>query len=346
VVRTLIYLHGDHLGSISVASSSSGALVSQQEFDPWGKVRSGGVSETKLNYTGQRLDSTGLLYYGARFYDAGLARFISPDDVAIDPGDPQKGNRYSYVLNNPLLHVDPSGNVAQTPPPLKGPNKDVGDYNWMLSYAHSRMTSIVSGNDPTFNAIRAALTVSNTARFLGHKGSPIEVAARGTANALFGAQVCGGCAWDLKQDYQEAYGVSTGGVQGIGGSNMYFSLGGASDDDIAFSIFGNIMFGYVGAAAGFGLDELLSAAAREDFAADPKGTNLPDQAAVLLGIMLWHEYGADMTLEELDEAIRRLAKSKLIHTRKTIDNGFWCGPGVAASVSEECVGKSIPYSVP
>ena len=32
------YLHGDHLGSISLATNSSGAIVSQQEFDPWGKV--------------------------------------------------------------------------------------------------------------------------------------------------------------------------------------------------------------------------------------------------------------------------------------------------------------------
>ena len=54
-------LHGDHLGSVSLTTTSSGALLSQQEFDPWGKVRAGGVSTTSLNYTGQRLDGTGLL---------------------------------------------------------------------------------------------------------------------------------------------------------------------------------------------------------------------------------------------------------------------------------------------
>jgi hypothetical protein len=42
------YLHGDHLGSVSLVTNgpSGGALVSQQEFDPWGKVRSGGVGQT------------------------------------------------------------------------------------------------------------------------------------------------------------------------------------------------------------------------------------------------------------------------------------------------------------
>ena len=54
------YLHGDHLGSVSVATKADGTLASRQEFGPWGSVRSGGVSSTTLNYTGQRRDDTGL----------------------------------------------------------------------------------------------------------------------------------------------------------------------------------------------------------------------------------------------------------------------------------------------
>ena len=48
------------LGSVSFATSASGSATSQQDFDAWGAVRSGGISATSLNYTGQRLDSTGL----------------------------------------------------------------------------------------------------------------------------------------------------------------------------------------------------------------------------------------------------------------------------------------------
>jgi hypothetical protein len=36
--NAVTYLHGDHLGSVSLATNSSGAVVSQQEFDPWGKA--------------------------------------------------------------------------------------------------------------------------------------------------------------------------------------------------------------------------------------------------------------------------------------------------------------------
>jgi RHS repeat-associated protein len=86
--RTLLYFHSDHLGSVSLVTSASASptVVSQQEFDPWGKVRSGGVSETKRNYTGQKLDETGLLFYNARYYDPSLGRFLSTDS-AISAGE-------------------------------------------------------------------------------------------------------------------------------------------------------------------------------------------------------------------------------------------------------------------
>jgi RHS repeat-associated protein len=83
---SVIYLHGDHLGSVSAASDAGGARISQQEYDPWGKLRpvAGSATTTqqsKQNYTGQKLDDTGLLFYNARFYDPGLGRFTSPDSI-------------------------------------------------------------------------------------------------------------------------------------------------------------------------------------------------------------------------------------------------------------------------
>jgi RHS repeat-associated protein/uncharacterized repeat protein (TIGR01451 family) len=83
---TLTYLHSDHLGSVSASTSSSGSPLGQQEFDPWGQTRTalgGGaqVTQTTLNYTGQKRDDTGLLYYHARMYDPALGRFVSPDSI-------------------------------------------------------------------------------------------------------------------------------------------------------------------------------------------------------------------------------------------------------------------------
>jgi RHS repeat-associated protein len=78
---SLVYLHGDHLGSVALSVNATTGATSSQEFDPWGAVRTGSVPQTSLNYTGQRKDGTGLLYYHARYYDPALARWTSPDSI-------------------------------------------------------------------------------------------------------------------------------------------------------------------------------------------------------------------------------------------------------------------------
>jgi RHS repeat-associated protein len=107
------WLTGDHLGSASLATNAAGAKVSDERYLPYGATRSGGVP-TDYQFTGQRLDTgTGLYYYGARYYDPVVGRFISADVVVQAPGRPQTLNRYSYALNNPLRYTDPTGNVAE-----------------------------------------------------------------------------------------------------------------------------------------------------------------------------------------------------------------------------------------
>jgi len=97
------YLHGDHLGSTSLLTNQTGGLISQQEFDPWGKVRtsvSGSISQTSINYTGQRLDGTGLLYYHSRYYDPGLGKFVSPDTIVPGMASGKGGDGQSLGYNN------------------------------------------------------------------------------------------------------------------------------------------------------------------------------------------------------------------------------------------------------
>jgi RHS repeat-associated protein len=65
------------------------------------------VTQTKLNYTGQRKDDTGLLYYHARYYDPSLARFVTPDSIV--PGvESGKGGAAASVgaYQNHRLTVD------------------------------------------------------------------------------------------------------------------------------------------------------------------------------------------------------------------------------------------------
>lgn len=63
-----------------------------------------------LNFTNKELDrDLGLHYFGARFYNAELCRFLSPDLIGGRPEDPLSWNRYLYCLNNPIKYVDPNG---------------------------------------------------------------------------------------------------------------------------------------------------------------------------------------------------------------------------------------------
>ncbi|MBI4302735.1 MAG: hypothetical protein HY665_00135 [Chloroflexi bacterium] len=106
---TLSYIHQDHLSGTAVVSDTGGNLTGSIRYFPFGATRSGSVPTDKL-FTGQRLDDTGLYYFRARYYDAGIGRFISPDTVVQDFKSPQTLNRYTYTVNNPLRYVDPTGN--------------------------------------------------------------------------------------------------------------------------------------------------------------------------------------------------------------------------------------------
>jgi RHS repeat-associated protein len=105
------FYHADHLGGTNIITNKMGTRKQLIEYDPWGKVsRSEGNVDPSRRFTGQILDpESGLYYYGARYYDPELGRFISPDSIVPSPGDPQTLNRYSYVRNNPVKYIDPTG---------------------------------------------------------------------------------------------------------------------------------------------------------------------------------------------------------------------------------------------
>jgi RHS repeat-associated protein len=122
----ITYLHTDHLGSTSV---TSGAVTSTQVYYPFGSIRATtGSVPTDYGFTGQRLDSSSnLMYYGARYYDPALGRFISADTLVPQPGDPQALNRYAYALNNPERYTDQMGHCSGDPNDQQNPDKPCWD---------------------------------------------------------------------------------------------------------------------------------------------------------------------------------------------------------------------------
>jgi hypothetical protein len=56
-----------------------------------------------------------LYFYGARWYDGGLGRFIQADTIVPGAGSSQAWDRYAYALNNPLRYIDPTGHMCSDP---------------------------------------------------------------------------------------------------------------------------------------------------------------------------------------------------------------------------------------
>jgi len=108
----LLFTHEDHISSSNVITDSSGNQAALLEYDPYGStVTHTGSANPKHKYTGQEEDdSTKLYYYGARYYDPVLGRFVSADWTIKTTSDPQALNRYAYARNNPVIYTDPTGN--------------------------------------------------------------------------------------------------------------------------------------------------------------------------------------------------------------------------------------------
>lgn len=121
--RSLRYLLGDHLGSAVAVLDQNRVVLQRMSYDPWGRRRNTDGSDdvdTSLGtlsnlqnhagYTGQeQLDHLALVHLNGRIYDPITSRMISADPTVPDPSDTQHLNRYTYVSNNALTFVDPSG---------------------------------------------------------------------------------------------------------------------------------------------------------------------------------------------------------------------------------------------
>ncbi|MCP4066047.1 MAG: hypothetical protein GY740_22760 [Gammaproteobacteria bacterium] len=109
--EVVTYYHNDHLGSPIAATDSTGAVVWQQAYDPWGFKLTTNTDER--GYTGNWLDEeTGLADHKARWYTSSIGRFTGIDPVKWHETNIHSFNRYAYGNNNPYSYADPDGELA------------------------------------------------------------------------------------------------------------------------------------------------------------------------------------------------------------------------------------------
>ncbi len=129
--RETYWMVSDHLGTPRMVVDRSGSLagVKRHDYFAFGEEVAGDAvgrtiargyvgDSVRQKFTGYERDNeTALDYAESRYYSPQMGRFTSPDEPLIDqwPHNPQSWNIYSYVGNNPLRFVDPSGYAVQDP---------------------------------------------------------------------------------------------------------------------------------------------------------------------------------------------------------------------------------------
>ena len=184
----VFFLLGDHLGSTSLTTDSSGGNPTELRYKPWGEIRfSSGTTQTTFRFTGQRQEAAlggadGLYVYGARWYDSALGRFTSADTVIPEASQGvQAWDRYAFVNNNPLRYSDPTGHWIESAIDIISIGYDVYDIssnglNWenglsLVADVVSLALPVVAGGgmlvraamhaDDAVDALQAANAVGN-----------------------------------------------------------------------------------------------------------------------------------------------------------------------------------------
>lgn len=102
----------NHIQSTCITTDSKGSLSSRITYTPYGDIfDQSGNDNFSAKFTGNDLDeASGLYYFGARYYDPDIGRFITADtDLASDMTEPGAFNRYAYAMGNPVRYIDPTG---------------------------------------------------------------------------------------------------------------------------------------------------------------------------------------------------------------------------------------------
>ncbi|MDO8282837.1 MAG: toxin TcdB middle/N-terminal domain-containing protein [Thermodesulfovibrionia bacterium] len=180
------YYHTDHLQSSNIITDASGANVEEVFYYPYGEIQSQtGSVNLKHKYTGKEYDAeTGLYYYGARYYDPKLARFISADTIVPEPYNPQSLNRYSYAINNPIVLRDLDGHCFWSSVGSAVRSFFSGVARAVVSVARAVVGAIASGTRAAVGATGRALAAG--ARALASGAAKVATVVGGAIASAFG----------------------------------------------------------------------------------------------------------------------------------------------------------------
>ncbi|WP_164710174.1 RHS repeat-associated core domain-containing protein [Euzebya pacifica] len=106
------YLLPDRLGSTQALVDDGGTVTTRYAYSPYGQTSvtavTAGHVDQPFRFAGQHQDPTGLYKMGLRYYNPDQARWTQPDPALSLTALPF-ANTYTYVGNNPINGIDPTG---------------------------------------------------------------------------------------------------------------------------------------------------------------------------------------------------------------------------------------------
>jgi RHS repeat-associated protein len=187
------YLTMDSLGTPRVVTGADGGVKARHDYLPFGEEigLSGGrtasqgyvVDSVRQKFTQKERDvETGLDYSINRYYSSTTGRFTTTDPtlLSVNAFNPQSWNRYTYVLNNPLLYVDPLGLWAlrlTTIYKTDGDGNDVLDKHGQKIVDHVEVTAIRTSDDDTAASLaeQLGLTGKEAQKFADKVGNGNDI---------------------------------------------------------------------------------------------------------------------------------------------------------------------------
>jgi RHS repeat-associated protein len=293
----LYYVH-DGLGTVRQLLDTTGQIETNYAYDPFGVPVVAGDASNPYQFTGEAWDAeVGLLYLRARYYQPEVGRFITKDPWIGEDQRPGTLNRYVYVTNNPVNLVDPAGLNGEGIPGIPR----------VATYIRWRMQQEAQGL-----TLRTIWLLNLESRSMpGVQSTQAKLG----AFVVFGWMVHQDGPWDPKPY-----------IRDHGEPHYSHQIG---DYWYYYDIWGNIMFGYLGTAAGFSESELLEGAGLEQIGSDAvtcvrdfvrrqpctlpcresgvtglkAWDHRPDRVTAKIGIRLWKQRDINVQTHHIIDAI-------------------------------------------
>ena len=163
--QSTAYYHADANGNITALIDAQQNIVAKYQYDPFGSLISSTGPKASANvyrFSSKEMHvASSLYYFGYRFYEPKLQRWINRDPISEDGGI----NLYRFVRNNPLNRVDPFGKSDFNRPPASisfNANQQAVQYGYpradprITAFDSDPFADLVAARDYTRDLIEAA----------------------------------------------------------------------------------------------------------------------------------------------------------------------------------------------